>query len=96
MAGTSKPRVVKLSTKPDGEDTFRLAGVTRHSKKYRIHIEIGGVAGLVAPLIGKQPADIEMWVTAGKVATFLKMEGPLYYKGPIWTTELAAPVWPAT
>ncbi len=96
LAGTSKPRVVKLSTKPDGEDTFRVAGVTLHSKKYRIHVEIGGVAGLVAPLIGRQPADIEMWVTAGKVATFLKMEGPLYYKGPIWTTELAAPVWPAT
>jgi hypothetical protein len=96
LAGTSKPRVLKLSIKPDGEETFQVAGVARHSKKYRIHIEIGGVAGLIAPLIGKQPSDIEMWVTTGNVATFLKMQGPLYNKGPIWTTELAAPTWPAT
>ncbi len=94
VAGTSKPRVVTLSTKPDGDEMFRVAGVSRQSKKYKIHVEIGGVAGVVAPLIGKQPADIEMWVTAKEVATFLKMEGPLFDKGPIWTMELAEPVWP--
>jgi hypothetical protein len=96
LAGTSKPRVVKLSTRPDGEETFRVGGVSRRSKKYKIHVEIGGLAGVVAPLIGKQPSDIEIWVTAGEVATFLRMEGPLYDKGPIWRTELAAPAWPET
>lgn len=94
LAGSSKPRVVKLSARPDGEETFRVGGISRRSKKYKIHIEIGGVAGIVAPLIGKQPSDVEMWVTAGPVATFLKMVGPLYNQGPIWTMELAAPLWP--
>jgi hypothetical protein len=96
LAGTSKPRVVKLSTRPQGEETFRVGGVSRRSKKYKIHVEIGGVAGVVAPLLGKQPSDIEMWVTAREVASFLKMKGPLYDKGPVWTMELAAPVWPET
>ncbi|MBV8809363.1 MAG: delta-60 repeat domain-containing protein [Acidobacteriaceae bacterium] len=93
LAGGSKPRVVKLSATPDGEDTFRVGGAIRDSKKYKIHVEIGGVMGIVAPLIGKQPPDIEMWVTAREVPTFLKMRGPLYENGPIWSTEIAAPVW---
>ena len=96
LAGTSKPRVVKLSTKPDGEEAFRIGGTTRQSRKYRIHIEIGGVTGLIAPLVGKQPPDVGMWVTAGDVATFLRMRGPLYENGPIWTTEIAAPQWSDT
>jgi len=96
LAGSSKPRVVKLSTKADGEETFRVGGGSGHSKKYKIHVEIGGLAGMVAPLLGKQPSDMEMWVTSGEAATFLKMVGPLYEKGPIWTMQLAAPVWPET
>ena len=96
LAGASKPRVVKLSTKPAGEETFRVGGVSGPSKKYKIHVEIGGLTGMVAPLLGKQPSDVEMWVTAGEVAAFLKMVGPLYEKGPIWTMQLAAPVWPET
>jgi hypothetical protein len=90
----SKPRVVTLSTRPEGEEIFYVGGVARHAKRYRTHVEIGGLTGLIAPLIGRQPADIQMWVTAGEVATFLKMEGPLYEKGPTWTTELSAPGWP--
>lgn len=96
LAGASKPRMVKLVTTPDGSDTFRVGGFSRPAKKYRIHVDIGGLTGLIAPLLGKQPPDIEMWVTAGEVATFLKMEGPLYEDGPIWTLELAAPGWSGT
>lgn len=93
LAGTSKPRLVTLSTKPDGEDRFHVAGVSRRSKKFRIHVEIGGVTGLVAPLIGKQPSDVEMWVTDGAMPTFLKLQGAFYENGPIWITQLTSPVW---
>ncbi|HEY6986773.1 MAG TPA: hypothetical protein VH369_00235, partial [Bryobacteraceae bacterium] len=31
LAGSSKPRVVKLSAKPDGEETFRVGAVGGHS-----------------------------------------------------------------
>lgn len=96
LAGSSKPRLVTLSVKPDGEDTFELGGGRRSAKKFKVHIQIGGVAGIIAPLIGKQPSDIEMWVSQGEVPIFLKMVGPLYANGPIWTTEIAAPVWRET
>jgi hypothetical protein len=94
LAGNAKPRVVQLSVKPDGEDTFQVGGVRRRSNRFNIHIEIGGVAGVVAPMLGKQPSDIKMWIAQGEVPAFLKMEGALYLKGPIWTMELISPVWP--
>jgi hypothetical protein len=94
LTGTSKPRLVTLSAKPDGEDKFELGGVSRRSKKFKIHVELGGVAGMIAPLIGKQPPDIELWGSEGEVPTFLKLVGPLYANGPIWTVQIASPVWP--
>jgi hypothetical protein len=94
LAGTSKPRVVQLSVKPDGEDSCRIGGISRKSERFNIHVEIGGIAGVVAPIVGKQPSDKKVWVLKGEAPTFLKMEGALYLKGPIWSMELASPVWP--
>jgi hypothetical protein len=96
LAGTSKPRLVTLSVRPEGEDKFEIGGSSRPSKKFRIHIEIGGVAGVIAPLIGKQPSDIEMWASEGEVPIFLKMVGALYANGPTWTMQITAPVWSET
>lgn len=90
----SKPRVVHLSIKPDVDDLFYVGGTRHKARRFNIHIELGGVAGVVAPVIGKQPSDIEMWVMDGEVPTFLKMQGALYQQGPIWTMELASPTWP--
>ena len=96
LAVSSKPRVVNLSVRPIDKDTFYLAGVRRRSKRFNVHVEIGGLAGMVAPLIGKQPSDITMWVSDDEVPVFLRMKGALYEKGPIWTMELASPVWSET
>ncbi len=52
--------------------------------------KIGGIEGK----IGKQPPDIHVWVLGGEAPAFVKMEGPLFYGGPIWRIELASPVWP--
>lgn len=90
----SKPRLVHLSIKPEVEDAFYVAGIRHVAKRFNIHVELGGVAGVVAPVIGKQPSDTEMWAMDGEVPTFLKMKGALYEQGPIWTMELASPSWP--
>jgi hypothetical protein len=92
----SRPRVVHLSIKPEVEAPFYIGGIRHPARRFNIHIEIGGVAGVIAPVIGKQPSDIKMWVMDGEVPTFLKMQGALYDQGPIWTTELASPTWPST
>jgi hypothetical protein len=89
-----KPRVVKLVIRPHGEEPFWIAGASRKAIHYEIKIEIGGVAGLVAPLVGKAPPNIQIWVVGGQAPMFVREQGPTYADGPVMTIELASPVWP--
>ena len=59
--------------------------------RYDVKIKIGGIAGTLAGLVGKQPPDIRVWVLAGMAPAFVKWEGPLYDGGPVWRAELALP-----
>jgi hypothetical protein len=56
-----------------------------------VKVELGGVAGVVAPLVGKQPPDSHVWILGGEVPAFLKAELPLYPNGPSCRIELASP-----
>ena len=55
--------------------------------------EIGGLAGLVAPLVGKQPTDAHVWIMGGAAPAFVKAEQTLYTGGPVWRIELTSPAW---
>lgn len=93
----SKPRIVHLIIKPDGSDKVALGWSGRQADKFDVHFDLGGIAGAIAPLIGKQPPDINVWTldgSAGPVPEFIKMVGQLYENGPTWTVLLAAPTWP--
>lgn len=94
IAATPKPRLVTLSIKPQGKENFSVAGRLHRAMRYDIKIEIGGIAGVIAPVIGKQPKDIYIWVLGGKAPTFVRMEGELYQGGPVWIVQLASPVFP--
>ena len=54
------------------------AGHAYKATQYVIKTEIGGVAGVIAPIIGKQPKDIQVWILGGTAPAFLKLEGQLY------------------
>jgi hypothetical protein len=94
VATTPKPRIIKLVVTSSGDDPFTVGGTAYKAIHYVVKIDIGGVAGVVAPIIGKQPPDINVWVLHNDAPVFVKMEGPLYAGGPIWRIELASPVWP--
>jgi hypothetical protein len=94
VAPTTKPRLVHLVVTPDGEENFSIGGVRHKATNYRIKIELGGVAGAVAPIVGKQPADVHVWVLGGDAPAFVKEEGQFYEGGPIWRVELISPVFP--
>lgn len=91
---TPKPRIVKLEITPAGEDSFTVAGSSRKAIKYAIKVEIGGIAGVLAPIAGKQPPDTHVWLIDGKAPGFLKSEGPLFEGGPVWRIESVSPAWP--
>jgi hypothetical protein len=93
LAATPKPRLVKLDVSPQGEDRFSVAGSHYKATRYVIKTKIGGIAGIVAPLIGKQPQDIDVWILGGSAPAFVKLKGQLYQGGPLWVIELSSPVW---
>ena len=94
VVATPKPRIVKLSISSQDKDPFTLAGSRREALHYVIKVEVGGLAGLVAPLLGKQPPDAHIWIIGGEAPTFVKSETLSYLGGPVWRTELVSPVWP--
>lgn len=93
LAATPKPRLVRLAATAKGEEPFVVAGSTRKAIHYVIKVEIGGIAGKFAGLLGKQPPDHHVWIQAGDAPGFLKSEGPLYAEGPMWRIELTSPTW---
>ncbi|HXN97501.1 MAG TPA: hypothetical protein VN881_00415 [Candidatus Acidoferrales bacterium] len=94
VVATPKPRLVKLVISPEGEDTFSVAESTLKAVRYDVKVDIGGAAGLVAPIVGKQPPDTHVWLLEGEAPAFVKYEGPQYEGGPIWRIELTSPIWP--
>ena len=93
VAATPKPRLVTLVITPEGEAKFLAGGVSHEATQYRIKVEIGGVLGFLAPLVGKQPEDSHAWVLEGDAPLFVRLEGPLFMGGPSWRIEPASPVW---
>ena len=94
VAATPKPRLVKLVITPAGEDPFSLGGSRRRATHFVVKIEIGGIAGLLAPLLGKQPQDTHVWILETDAPAFVRSEGPLSRGGPSRRLELVSPVWP--
>ena len=94
VIATPKPRVVKLLISAQGKDAFTVGFTRRTATHYVVKIQLGGIAGLVAPLVGKQPPDTNVWILEGEAPAFVRSEGPLFEGGPVWRIELASPVWP--
>jgi hypothetical protein len=94
VVATPKPRIVKLEITPAGEDSFLIGGSPRKAMRYMVKIDLGGISGVIAPIIGKQPPDTQIWMVGGRAPGFLKSEGSMFDGGPIWRIELASPEWP--
>jgi hypothetical protein len=90
LATTPKPRLVNLAILPHGEEPFTIGSFRHKAMHYVVKVEIGGVAGFLARLMGKQPPDMHVWVLGGEAPAFVKSEGPLYAGGPIWRIQLAS------
>jgi hypothetical protein len=78
VVAAPKPRLIKLSIKPEDGDTFWIADAPHKSIRFVVKVELGGIVGMVAPLIGKQPANTDVWVSVGQVPAFVKLEGPFW------------------
>jgi hypothetical protein len=83
-----------VSVKPVGKVPFQIGGSTRQAIDYVLHVELGGLAGVIAPIIGEQPVDYHIWILEGDAPAFIREEGQLYKGGPIWRIEQISPTFP--
>lgn len=94
LVATPKLRLVKLAISPHGEEPFSLVDTTRKAQHFEIKVELGGISGMVAPMIGMQPPNVQIWIVGGQAPVFLREEGQTYPDGPTQTIQLVSPVWP--
>jgi hypothetical protein len=91
LAPGAKPRLVQLVIKPGGPLPFAVGGLHRIAIDFVVHVDLGGIAGVVAPVIGKQPADYHIWIQGGLPPAFIREEGALYEGGPTYRIEQVSP-----
>ena len=91
MVAASAGRVVKMNFLPAPEKTFKLGPLTYRAQHYMVKTKIQGVAGVIAPIVGKQPPDIHIWIVKSEAPIFLELEGPLSEGTPVWRIDFAAP-----
>ena len=97
VAATPKPRLVHLEIIPQSQERFSIGSHSHKALRYLVKVKIGGLTGTLAHLMGKQPANMQVWVLAEGAPAFVRFDGPLYSNGPIWRMELAIPAtWPGT
>ena len=95
LSAGPKPRLIKMRITRNGSDNFSVAGSVRQAAHYVVHVEIGGIEGAIAPLVGKQPPDLNLWYYGQQAPLFVRFQGPLYDGGPIWIIEPIGPTWPS-
>ena len=69
----------------------RAGGASRPATHFVLKVEIGGLAGWLAPLVGKKPPDSHVWILEGQAPAFVASEQPLYLGGPLWRIEVTSP-----
>jgi hypothetical protein len=95
VAFMPEPRVVKLEVTSLGEEKFTIAKRPRKAVKYSLDIDVTGLTGILAKLLGKDPDPLHTWMLPGEAPTFVRFEGFLYQGGPVWVIELTSPEWSA-
>ena len=94
VAATPKPRLVKLVITRVGDEPYSVGRASYKATRFNVKVEIGGIAGLIAPLLGKQPKDASVWILGGDAPGFVRSESQFYQGGPLWRIELVAPDYP--
>jgi hypothetical protein len=81
-------RLIRILISPEGEQSFHMTGQSVKATVFRIHPELGGIVGVIAPLIGLQPKDVMVWVLEGEEPAVVRIVGQLGGYGPVVSSEL--------
>jgi hypothetical protein len=88
-AFTPKPRLLRMELYREGEDRVVFAGDPKQAARHLVNLEIGGLTGVVASMIGKSPPDLRYWLVLGDMPAFVRFQGSMFLNGPVWRVEMA-------
>ena len=91
LAFTPKPHRIATELRAEGKDKYFIGDVARTATRYLVKMDLKGLTGVIATVIGKDPPDLRYWLTAAPAPSFVKLEGPMFLKGPTWRIEFAVP-----
>jgi hypothetical protein len=91
LVTTPKPRLVKLVVTRAGVEPFSVGRSPYRATRFNVKVEIGGLAGVLAPILGKAPKDAGVWIAEGEAPGFVKSESQFFPEAPLWRIELASP-----
>jgi hypothetical protein len=90
VAFTPKPRLIQLEMVPAGNQRLVAGDTTRQAMRYALKPKLGATARVFATLLGKAPADQECVILTEDVPAFVRCDGSLYLKGPVWRMEMTS------
>jgi hypothetical protein len=86
LVATPSPRLVRLRLSPPRrEPAADPSGLLHH---FTLTVEIGGIAGRLAPLVGKQPPDSHVWIADGRTPAYTRSQQPFFVGGPLWRIDV--------
>ncbi len=94
LSPTAKPRLFHFAISAAGHGTFRVAGVRMTAAIFRAHTELGGLTGIVAPLLGKQPKDFFAWVVEGDAPAVVRVIAQISEGSPLVDIQVAGATFP--
>ncbi|MEO5799781.1 MAG: hypothetical protein ABIZ70_12900 [Gemmatimonadales bacterium] len=93
VAFTPAPRMIKMRLAPMAESRILNGAQREMMVQFDLKPEVGGIAGVLAKLLGKIPPDSHVWIVTQDAPMFVRFEGPLF-TGPVWRIDGASPRWP--
>jgi hypothetical protein len=93
IVATPQPQLITLEIEGARPQRFSKDDDSQRVTEYTLKPHISGVKGLLAPLVGRQPADAHVWILEGAAPAFLAAEQQFYPDGPLWRIELSVPAW---
>jgi len=90
VAFTPKPRLIQLELVPNGKQRLLTEEHARQAMRYALRPKLGAALRVFATVLGKAPADQECVILTEEVPAFVRCDGPLYLKGPVWRIEITS------
>lgn len=94
VAFTPKPVLMELDIELGKDHDVLVGDLVKSATHFLLKPRPGAWIEFFAKLIGRMPSDYHAWVLTDEAPAFVKFEGPLDPKGPVWQIELTSPRWP--